>query len=126
MAAKRGPVRRNRGLSNSNTGLSRTNKKLQEVFNEWAKYSQSQLHVFISYEREPTAKFLQFTTTCFGLTGHHQVVLLPVKEESLHNVEGASIGDEISFPMMLYIGRNYSDMETCISMVDDVQCIVQW
>jgi hypothetical protein len=38
------------------------------------------------------------------------------------------IGDEISFPVMLYIVeyRNYSDMETCISMVDDVQCIVQW
>jgi hypothetical protein len=45
---------------------------------------------FISYEREPIAKFLQFTTTCFGIIGHHQFVLLPVKEESLHNMGGAS------------------------------------
>jgi hypothetical protein len=32
---------------------------------------------FISYERESIAK-LQFSTTYFGLFGHHQVVLLPV------------------------------------------------
>jgi hypothetical protein len=45
---------------------------------------------FISYERKPIAKFLQFTTTCFSLIGHHQVVSLPVKEESLHNMGDAS------------------------------------
>jgi hypothetical protein len=35
---KRGPVRRNRGLSNSNTGAGHTNKKLQEVYFEAAKH----------------------------------------------------------------------------------------
>jgi hypothetical protein len=70
---------------------------------------------FISYERESIAK-LQFSTTCFGLFGHHQVVLLPVKEEiyTIGGVRGGFIGDEISFPMMLNIVgyRKYSGMET--------------
>jgi hypothetical protein len=34
MAEKRRPVRRNRGLSNSNTGPSGTNKELQEIYFE--------------------------------------------------------------------------------------------
>jgi hypothetical protein len=38
MADKRGPVRRNRGPSNSSTGPSHTNKKLQEVYFEGAKH----------------------------------------------------------------------------------------
>jgi hypothetical protein len=38
MAAKRGPVRRNRGLSNGDTGPSDTNKKLQQVYFEAAKH----------------------------------------------------------------------------------------
>jgi len=37
MADKSGSVRRNRGLSNSNTGSSPTNKKLQEIYFEAAK-----------------------------------------------------------------------------------------
>jgi hypothetical protein len=71
---------------------------------------------FISYERESIAK-LQFSTTCFGLFGPHQVVLLPVKEE-IYTIWGARggefIGDEISFPIMLNIVgyRKYSGMET--------------
>jgi len=38
MADKRRPARRNRGLSNSNTGPSYTNKKLQEVYFEATKH----------------------------------------------------------------------------------------
>jgi hypothetical protein len=38
MAEKRGFVRRNRGLLNSNTGPSRTNKKLQEMYFEAARH----------------------------------------------------------------------------------------
>ena len=38
MADRRRPVRRNRGLSNSNTGPSHTNKKLQEIYFEAAKH----------------------------------------------------------------------------------------
>jgi len=38
MADKLGSVRRNRGLFNSNTGPSHTNKKLQEIYFEAAKY----------------------------------------------------------------------------------------
>jgi len=37
MADKRRPVRRNRELPNSNTGLSHTNKKLQEIYFEATK-----------------------------------------------------------------------------------------
>jgi len=38
MADKRGSVRRNRGLFNSNTGPSHTSKKLQEIYFEAAKH----------------------------------------------------------------------------------------
>jgi hypothetical protein len=38
MTDKRGPVRRNRGFSNSSTGPSYTNKKLQEIYFEAAKH----------------------------------------------------------------------------------------
>jgi len=38
MADKRGFVRRNRGLFNSNTGPSHTNKKLQEIYFETARH----------------------------------------------------------------------------------------
>ena len=38
MAEKRGFVSRNRGLSNSNTGPSQTNKKLQEICFEAARH----------------------------------------------------------------------------------------
>ena len=38
MADKRGSVRRNRGLFNSNTGPSRTKKKLQEAYFEAARH----------------------------------------------------------------------------------------
>ena len=38
MADKRGFVHRNRGLFNSNTGPSHTNKKLQEIYFEAARH----------------------------------------------------------------------------------------
>jgi hypothetical protein len=41
MAHKRGFVRRNRGLFNSNTGPSHTNKKLQEIYFEAARQPMS-------------------------------------------------------------------------------------
>jgi hypothetical protein len=41
MADKLGPVRRNRGLSNNNTGPSHTNKKQQEIYFEAAKHQQA-------------------------------------------------------------------------------------
>ena len=54
MADKRGFVRRNRGLFNSNTGPSHTNKKLQEIYFEAARHRRAMQKMWKRIGDNPT------------------------------------------------------------------------
>jgi len=65
MADKRGFVRRNRGLSNSNTGPSHTNKKLQEIYFEAARHQRAMQKMWKRIGDNPTHDCSMWTTSTY-------------------------------------------------------------